>query len=165
MGNAARKRIFGGLVGLLMLTGTTVAPGTASAAAANCLGHTLHSASRVTQGTAIYGSIQLCRNGTYWFGMYFSGPSQHTMPAGHHGYAQLWSYVDGHISQDWACSTPGGSGQVNPGAPGGSSCVTPMINSHSTHVTFVALGKEIDSTGALFAGGRTLRCNVFAGCV
>ena len=137
-----------------------ISPGTASATTtvANCNGKTLVSTNyvKIDDSDANAGAIQLCRDGSNWFGMYISYGA---MPANHAGQAFIYRNYDGNIVDHFDCDSAGGNGYVKAGQTW---CKTPNITGPNSRYTFQATGSyNVLQSGqwVLAGGGWTKRCN------
>lgn len=153
------------LIGALLasLLGFT---GTASAATfANCNGHTLISAHHVesTSGSN-YGSVQLCRDGSAYFGIYLSyrhdgSDQQGPLPPGVIANAFIYRYENGVYKGRLSCDDTQYGGNVHV-TPGQTMCVTGRYLYTGSKHTYRAYGLTFWWTGEWTQGasGHTARC-------
>lgn len=153
---------------LATMTTVLFGPGNASAdvsaAVANCNGYTVVDAHYVVEDRWAWGSVQLCRDGDYYWGIYINYARgrypyvQGAMPYGEFANVVLDRYYNGEYST-FTCDSPGGNVHV---IPGQTWCRTPKIYAPSSNVTFVAIGKGYRWNGSKWvnvANGVTRECN------
>jgi hypothetical protein len=140
--------------------------GTASAATfQNCNGKTVISAQYIKSSSGSkYGSIQLCRDGGSYFGMYISyrhdgSDQQGPLPSGVLGNAFIYRYVNGQYQGRLSCDDTSYGGNEHLVA-GDTMCVTGRYAYTGGQQTYRAYGLTYWWTGQWTQGaeGHTARC-------